>query len=246
VRVALFVPCYVDQLWPEAGLAAADLLERQGVAVEFPEAQTCCGQPLASAGFEAEARALARRFGAPFEGYDHVVCPSGSCVAMVRHALPRLLGAVPPVAGRVHELCEFLVDVLGVERLPGRFPRKVGLHPSCHGLRELRLARASERCEPAFDKVASLLASLDGLELVAPDRGDECCGFGGTFAVGEPEVSRRMGLDRLDAHERAGAEIVTSVDASCLLHLRGLAERRGSALRMMHVAEILAGREPPA
>jgi L-lactate dehydrogenase complex protein LldE len=246
VRVALFVPCTVDQLWPEAGLAAVELLERLGVAVEFPAAQVCCGQPLANAGFEAQARALARRFAAPFEGYDHVVCPSGSCVATVRHALPRLLGARPAVCDRVHELCEFLVDVLGVERVAGRFPRRVGLHPSCHGLRELRLARASERCEPAFDKVAGLLASLEGLELVAPERADECCGFGGTFAVGEPEVSRRMGLDRLAAHERAGAQVVTSVDAGCLLQLRGLAERRGSALRMMHVAEILAGREPPA
>jgi L-lactate dehydrogenase complex protein LldE len=245
MRVALFVPCYVDQLWPEVGLATADVLERLGVAVAFPEAQTCCGQPFANAGFEDEARALARRFVTAFEGFDRVVCPSGSCTAMVRHAFARLLGPPQPLAARVHELCEFLVDVLGVERIPGRFPRRVGLHPSCHGLRELRLARASERVEPPYDKVGRLLASLEGLELAAPDRADECCGFGGSFAVTEPEVSCRMGLDRLAAHEAAGAQVVTSVDASCLLHLRGLAERRGSPLRVMHVAEILAGREPP-
>jgi L-lactate dehydrogenase complex protein LldE len=246
VRVALFVPCYVDQLWPEVGLATAELLEGLGIEVHFPEAQTCCGQPFANAGFEAEARRLARRFLEVFDGAEHVVCPSGSCVAMVRRHFAPLLGAEPPLCGRVHELCEFLVDVLGAS--PGlgrRFPYRVGLHPSCHGLRELGLARASERVEPAFDKVSPLLGALDGLELVAPERADECCGFGGSFAVDESAVSCAMGLDRLAAHERAGAEVVTSVDASCLLHLRGLAERRGSALRVMHVAEILAGREPP-
>ncbi len=246
MRVALFVPCYVDQLWPEVGLASADVLEGLGVEVAFPEAQTCCGQPFATAGFEAEARRLAGRFLAAFEGFDRVVCPSGSCAAMVRHGFARLLGSAPPGAARVHELCEFLVDVLGVARVAGRFPHRVGLHPSCHGLRELRLARASERVGRPFDKVGGLLASLEGLALAVPERSDECCGFGGSFAIEEPEISCRMGLDRLAAHKAAGAEVVTSVDASCLLHLRGLAERRGSPLRVMHVAEILAGREPPA
>jgi L-lactate dehydrogenase complex protein LldE len=163
---------------------------------------------------------------------------------MVRHQFGRLLGAGAPAPCPVYELCEFLVDVLGVRALGGRFARRVGLHPSCHGLRELGLARGSERIVAPFDKVGGLLATLEGLELVAPARADECCGFGGSFSVEEPEVSCRMGLDRLAAHEAAGAEVVTSSDASCLLHLRGLAERRGSPLRVMHVAEILAGREP--
>jgi L-lactate dehydrogenase complex protein LldE len=246
VRAALFVPCYVDQLWPEVGLATAEVLERAGVEVAFPEAQTCCGQPFANAGHPDEARALGRRLARVFEGCEHVVCPSGSCVAMVRGELPHLLGAeAASLAPRVYELCEFLVDVLGVSSWPGRFPRRVGLHPSCHGLRGLGLARGSECPLPPFDKVAGLLASLEGLELVAPTRADECCGFGGSFAVTEAAVSCRMGLDRLAAHEAAGAEVVTSVDASCLLHLRGLAVRRGSPLRALHVAEILAGREPP-
>jgi L-lactate dehydrogenase complex protein LldE len=245
MRVALFVPCYVDQLWPEVGLAAAEVLEAQGVAVDFPEAQTCCGQPFWTDGHPAEARRLAERFAGVFAGSDHVVCPSGSCAAMVRHAYAVLLGAAPPVASRVHELCGFLVDVLGVGALPGRFAHRVGLHPSCHGLRELGLAHPSERPGTGPDKVARLLGSLDGIELVAAARPDECCGFGGSFATGEAEVSCRMGADRLAAHETAGASVVTSVDASCLLHLRGVAERRGSPLRMMHVAEILAGREPP-
>jgi L-lactate dehydrogenase complex protein LldE len=246
MRVALFVPCYVDQLWPEVGLAAAEVLEAQGCTVEFPEAQTCCGQPFFTDGYPAEARRLAERFLAVFADCDHVVCPSGSCVAMVRHHYASLLGRTVPAALRVHELCGFLVDVLGVDALPGRFAHRVGLHPSCHGLRELGLARPSERPGEGPDKVAGLLASLDGIELVTAERADECCGFGGTFAIGEADVSCRMGADRIRAHEAAGAAVVTSVDASCLLHLRGLAERRRSPLRVMHVAEILAGREPPA
>jgi len=244
VRVALFVPCYVDQLWPEVGLATVEVLERAGVEVAFPKAPACCGQPFANAGHAAEAARLGRRFAEAFAGFEHVVGPSASCVAAVRE-LAHLGGAAAALAPRVRELCEFLVDVLGVASWPGRFPRRVGLHPGCHGLRGLGLARPSERMDAPFDKVAGLLASLEGVELVAPARPDECCGFGGTFALREADVSVRMGLDRLAAHEAAGAEVVTSVDPSCLLHLRGLAERRGSPLRAMHVAEILAGREPP-
>lgn len=246
MRVALFVPCYVDQLWPEAALASVALLERLGVEVRFPEDQTCCGQPFLSAGSPREARALVRRFAAVFRGGDLVVCPSASCTAMVRHQFPRLLdGAAVRDVPRVLELCEFLVDVLGVRSLAGRFPRRVALQPGCHGVRDLGLAVPSERPGGGADKVAGLLASLDGLELVTPARPDECCGFGGSFAVTESAVSARMGLDRLAAFEAAGAEVLTSTDASCLLHLRGLAERRGSRLRVMHVAEILAAGEGP-
>jgi L-lactate dehydrogenase complex protein LldE len=246
VRAALFVPCYVDQLWPAVGLASVELLERHGVEVSFPEAPTCCGQPFLNAGFPAEAGSLARRFLEAFAGEPRIVCPSASCTAMLRHQLGRLLGADATAgAGRVFELCEFLLDELGVRGPLGRFPHRVGLQPGCHGVRELGLARPSERMAQPFDKVAALLGALEGLELVTPARPDECCGFGGSFSVEEPEVSCRMGLDRLEAYEAAGSEVLTSTDASCLLHLRGLAERRGSALRVMHVAEILAGREPP-
>lgn len=249
MRVSLFVPCYVDQLWPEAALASVALLERLGVEVRFPEDQTCCGQPFLSAGLPREARSLARRFAAVFEGEDRVVCPSASCAAMARHQFARLLegevleGEAAPAIPHVLELCEFLVDVLGVRSLGGRFPRRVGLQPGCHGVRELGLAVPSERAARGADKVAGLLASLEGLELVTAARPDECCGFGGSFAVEESAVSCRMGCDRLAAFEAAGAEVLTSTDASCLLHLRGLAARRGSPLRVMHVAEILAAGE---
>lgn len=240
VRVALFVPCYVDQLRPGVGRATVSLLERLGVAPEFPEAQTCCGQALLNAGGAREARRLAERLEDVFRGYEHVVCPSGSCTAMVRRQVPRLLGRPASDFAHVRELCEFLGDVLGVRRIAGRFPHRVALHPSCHGLRELRLGAASERPSAAPDRVASLLSSLEGIELVTPARADECCGFGGTFAVDEAAVSTRMGRDRLDAQQAAGASVVTSVDVSCLLHLEGLARREGRPVRLLHVAELLA------
>ncbi|HET7752754.1 MAG TPA: (Fe-S)-binding protein [Anaeromyxobacteraceae bacterium] len=243
MKVALFIPCYVDQLWPQAGLATVELLERLGVEVEYPEEQTCCGQPMANAGFAREAEPLARRFLDVFEGFDAIVCPSGSCTSMVRNHYAPLVGVdprYPSIAHHTYELCEFLVDVLHVERLAGRFPLRVGLHQSCHGLRELRLGSGSERMVPRSGKVEPLLASLAGLELVPLARPDECCGFGGTFAVAEEAVSCMMGRDRVADHARAGAEVVTATDVSCLMHLSGLARRDGSPLRFMHVAEIFA------
>lgn len=242
-RVGLFVPCYIDQFYPQVGLATVEVLERHGVEVDYPTAQTCCGQPMANAGSFEAARPLAERFLEIFAEYEHVVCPSGSCVAMVRHHF-RDLGVsgrrLDAVAGATHELCEFLVDVLGVERAPGTFAHRVGLHQSCHGLRELRLGSGTERRVPAFSKVRSLLSGLEGISLVDLARPDECCGFGGTFAVAEEAVSCMMGRDRLEDHERGGAEIVTAVDMSCLMHLDGLIRRDGRPLRVMHVAEILA------
>jgi L-lactate dehydrogenase complex protein LldE len=243
MRVALFVPCYVDQLYPQVGLATVRVLEKLGVEIVYPEEQTCCGQPMANAGFEGDAAPLARKFLDVFGGFDHVVCPSGSCTSMVRNHYDRFLGHEPGferLRRGTYELCEFVTDVLGVDRLRGRYPFKVGLHQSCHGLRELRLGSASERMEPRGSKVASLLASLDGLELVELARTDECCGFGGTFAVVEEAVSCSMGRDRLADHARAGAEVVTGTDVSCLMHMDGLARRARQPVRFRHVAEVLA------
>ena len=244
VTVALFVPCHVDQLYPQVGMAALKVLERHGVKVEFPEEQTCCGQPMANSGCADEARPLAERFLRVFGGFEYVVAPSGSCVSMVRNHYPDLLpasDALESVRRRTMELCEFLTDVLHVERVEGRFPHKVGLHRSCHGLRGLRLGSGSERNVPAFDKVKGLLSGLEGITLLEPSRPDECCGFGGTFSVNEAPVSALMGKDRLADHERMGAEVITGVDASCLMHLDGLARRAGKAIRVRHVAELLAG-----
>ena len=208
-RVALFVPCYVDHLAPEVGLATAELLEAYGCEVEFPEAQACCGQPMANLGCRAEARPLALRFAKVFaaERYEHIVAPSGSCVAMVRHHYAELAHnvrereALEEVGARTLELCEFLVDVLGVEAIEGRYPHRVGLHQGCHGLRELRLGTPSESAQPHFSKVERLLSSIEGLELTELERRDECCGFGGTFAALEEAVSVGMGRDRLADHD---------------------------------------------
>ena len=243
LKVALFVPCYVDQLYPQVARATVRLLRRLGCEVVFPEGQTYCGQPMANAGHADAAAPLARRFLEVFEGFDHVVCPSGSCTSMVRTHYPSLLGDDPrleKVRGATRELCEFITDVLRVDRLPGRLPRRVGLHRSCHGLRELRLGSGSERNVPAHDKVAGLLSGLEGLELVPLTRTDECCGFGGTFAVVEEAVSCLMGRDRLADHVAAGAEVVTGTDVSCLMHMEGLARRQGLGLQFRHVAELLA------
>ena len=244
--VGLFVPCYIEQLYPHVGLATLRVLERHGVRVEYPEAQTCCGQPMANSGCAAYARPLAEKFLQLFGGYDHVVAPSGSCVSMVRNHYAGLLEGKPGfdrLRRSTFELCEFLLDVLAVTRIEGRFPHKVGLHESCHGLRELRLASGSERRVPGFNKVRSLLEPLAGIELVALARPDECCGFGGTFAVSEEAVSCMMGRDRIADHERAGAEIITGTDMSCLMHLDGLIRRARAPIRVMHVAEVLAESE---
>jgi L-lactate dehydrogenase complex protein LldE len=240
--VALFVPCYVDQFYPQVAVATLRVLERHGVGVEFPDRQTCCGQPMANAGCASAAAPLAEKFLRVFGRYEYVVAPSGSCVSMVRHHYgPLLAGRAGDdhVGRRTYEFCEFLHDVLGLRHVSGRFPHRVGLHRSCHGHRELRLASGSERTVPRFDKVEALLSSIDGITLVEPSRPDECCGFGGTFAVAEEAVSCAMGRDRLADHERAGADVVTAVDVSCLMHLDGLGRRAGTPLRLMHVAEIL-------
>ncbi len=239
--VALFVPCYVDQIYPRVGLATADLLERLGVTVHFPEEQTCCGQPMANSGFFGDARPLAKKMLDVFAPYEHVVCPSGSCTSMVRNHYGMLLpgdGRVAELAAKTRELCEFLHDVLQVTP-KGRFPHKVGLHQSCHGLRELRLGSGSERLVSAFSKTRALLENLEGLQLTELNRADECCGFGGTFAVAEEAVSCAMGRDRIADHERAGSEIIAGADISCLMHLDGLILRDKKRIRVLHVAELL-------
>lgn len=249
MRVALFVPCYVDQFYPDVAMATLELLESLDCQVEFPESQTCCGQPMANTGCWEDARPLARRFVEIFKEYEYVVCPSGSCTSMVTHHYHDLLGddaAYAQLQKRTFELTEFLLDVLKVESLPGRFPTKVGLHNSCHGLRELRLGRSSERMETDFSKARKLLAMIDGVELVELSRNDECCGFGGTFAVSEEAVSCMMGEDRIHDHLQAGAEVIAGGDMSCLMHLDGLIRRKKLPLRVMHLAQILLGQRTTA
>jgi len=244
MQVGLFIPCYVDQLFPRVGMATVEILERISCRVEFPRLQTCCGQPMANTGCTEEARPLAERFLEIFAPYEYVVAPSGSCVAMVRHHYDEYLDGKPGFAelkAKTFELCEFLVDVVGLKQIDVRFPHKVGLHQSCHGLRELRLGSASELVGASFGKAQQLLELVDGLQLTTLKRPDECCGFGGTFAVVEEAVSCMMGEDRVFDHEQAGTQVLTANDMSCLMHLQGIIRRDKKPIRVMHVAEILAG-----
>ena len=248
MAIGLFIPCYVDQFYPDVGIATLELLERFGVQVDFPQEQTCCGQPMANTGCRQETRPLAMKFLKIFREYEYVVCPSGSCVAMVRNHYKSYLEGEPGfqhLVERTFELCEFLVDVLKIERVEGQFPHKVGIHQSCHGLRELRMASCSELVGPTYSKIRSLLSSLEGIEFSELDRPDECCGFGGTFAINEEAISCSMGHDRIQDHLRAGTEVLTAPDMSCLMHLGGLLRRDGNPLPMMHIAQILAGRPVP-
>lgn len=241
VTLGLFIPCYIDQIYPAVGRATWTLLRRLGHEVMVPERPACCGQPMSNSGYSALGEGCVADFASEFDSFDHIVCPSGSCVLHLKEALE---ARHHPLAPRVHELCEFLHDVEKVSELPASFPHRVGLHQSCHGLRGLGLARCSECMTPDFSKPAKLLRLVKGLELVPLDRPDECCGFGGTFSIFEPDVSAAMGRDRIRDHIANQAEFITSADMSCLMHLGGLLAREAPQVKVMHIAEILAGGVP--
>ena len=243
MKVGLFIPCYVNAVFPEVGMASLHLLQQLGLDVEYPERQTCCGQPMGNAGFESEARPLARHFEEVFRGYDYVVGPSASCVSFVRDHYGRLLpeGSRCQSEGRVMEICEFVHDVVRPQSLGVRFPHKVSLQNSCHGVRLLGLSSASELNVPHFSKLRDLLGLVEGCEVVKPERPDECCGFGGMFAVEEHAVSGQMGRDKVHRHVATGAEFIVGADCSCLMHQRGIIEREHLPIRTLHIAQILAG-----
>jgi L-lactate dehydrogenase complex protein LldE len=247
--VALFVPCYVDQLAPQVALASVEVLEHAGCRVTFDPSQGCCGQPFVTTGARTEATRLARATLQRFAAAEAVVCPSASCVATVRHRYADLLGAeaAEPLARRTFELGEFLLRVLKRRGVSAVFPHRVALLESCHGLRELGLGNPSERLTaPAGPGVTeTLLRAVRGLELVSPARRDECCGFGGAFALDHPELSTRIGRAKLRALADTGAEYVTGSDVSCLLHLDGLRRREGFGPAPIHLAEILARSDAP-
>jgi L-lactate dehydrogenase complex protein LldE len=235
MRISLLVTCLGDALFPEVGVATVRLLRRLGVAVEFPAAQTCCGQPHFNSGFADGARDLARHTIRTFAGEQLVVAPSGSCAAMVKLEYPELFREEPAwhiraedLARRTHELSSFLVNVLGVEDVGARFEGKVTYHMACH-LRGLGLLTEPER----------LLHKVRGLEYVPLERADECCGFGGSFAVRYPEVSGAMVRDKATFIEQTGAATVVTTDAGCLMNVAGCLQRRGSPVRVLHLAQVL-------
>jgi len=238
-RVALFATCIVDQLFPQAGLAVADVLERLGYQVDFPEEQTCCGQPAFNSGFRDEARKVAAHFLKVFEGADYIVVPSGSCSSMAGHHFAELFADEPAMLPRIHELeqrvyefSKFLIEVAQVEEVGARFPHTVTYHDSCHALRELGVKSGPRR----------LLSHVRDLTLAEMSAAEECCGFGGTFSVKFHEVSGGMGRTKLDSIIKTGAEYVVSIDSSCLMQLQGVLSRATSPIRTIHLAEVLASR----
>ncbi|HWI82196.1 (Fe-S)-binding protein [Ramlibacter sp.] len=244
MKVALFIPCYVDAFFPAVGIATLELLERVGCEVVYPLEQTCCGQPMANAGCQDDALAAEALFARNFAPYEHIVTPSGSCCHHVREHLTAIeqTPAVRAVRRNTYELVEFLHDVLQVREFPwAEFPHKVGLHIGCSTLRGLNQASTSEIAGPAFNKPRALLSAVKGIEFVQPQRVDECCGFGGTFSVFEEPVSARMGQDKVRDHAAAGARYIVSPDMSCLMHQQGCAQRLGLGIRFMHIAQVLNG-----
>lgn len=235
-RIALFVPCFVDQLSPQVGLDTARVLERVGYEVYFPREQTCCGQPAFNAGHWDDARPVAERFVRVFAKAEVVVCPSGSCTTMVRNFYPELLASSPlladavALAQRVYEFSEFLVDVAKVGDVGAVFPHRVTYHDSCHALRELHIKAAPRK----------LLGNVRGLDMVEMADSETCCGFGGTFAVKFGAISAAMGAGKADNIAATDCEYVTSIDSSCLMHLEGVLRKRGDTARTIHLASILA------
>lgn len=243
MKVGLLVTCMNDALFPEVGRATVEVLRRLGVDVAFPAGQTCCAQPMVNTGYLDEAVPVVRSFARAFDGFDAVVTPSGSCAGSVRHQhaiVARRAGdagladAVAELAPRTYELTEFLVDVLGVTDVGASFPHAVTYHPTCHSLRMLGVG----------DRPTRLLSAVRGLELRELPAADQCCGFGGTFAVKNAATSAAMGADKADHVAATGAEVLVTSDSSCLMHIGGVLGRQGSGVRTLHLAQVLASTEP--
>jgi L-lactate dehydrogenase complex protein LldE len=237
-RVALFVTCLVDLFRPSVGFSAVKLIEESGCDVFVPEAQTCCGQPAYNSGDRADTVEIARQVIEAFEGFDFVVAPSGSCAGMLKKHYPGLFKDDPAwhkralaFSASVHELVSFLADVRGMEAVDARLPAKVTYHDSCSGLRELGVQRQPRQ----------LLSSVDGLELSEMKGADICCGFGGTFCVKYPDISNSIVTDKTAAIKESGAEVLLAGDLGCLMNMAGKLKREGSAMKVRHVAEVLAG-----
>jgi len=237
-KVTLFIQCLVDVMYPEVGEAMLKIFRKLDIAVDCPVDQTCCGQPAFNSGYHRQARVAARRFIRLFEDAQSIVCPSGSCVHMVRHHYPELfrddpvwLGRAERIRDKTFELTEYLVDVLGVDDLDARFDGKITYHDSCHPLRGLGIMEQPRR----------LISKVGGADFIEMQNSDQCCGFGGAFAVKYPEISTAMVEDKVSNIIATGADAVVGVDMSCLMNIQGLLSRKKSDLKIMHIAELLAG-----
>jgi len=237
-HLCLFVPCIIDRSYPEVGEAMVRILRKLGAHLAYPPAQTCCGQPAFNSGYRKEAVIAAKHFLRTFEDAETIVCPSGSCVAMVRHHYPELLQDSPnwaeiarSVANRVFELTEFLVDVMGVKDLGARYRGKVTYHDSCHLLRGLGVSEQPRK----------LIRQVQGIDFVEMKDSDRCCGFGGTFSFKYGDISSAILRDKVKNIMDSGADTVVGCDMGCLMHIQGMLSRNGSHIRTLHIAQLLAG-----
>ena len=249
MKIGLFIPCFMNELYPNICKATYKLLKDQGLQIEYPLSQTCCGQPMANSGCSKDVKKLAIEFVNTFKDFDYIVAPSGSCVSMVKeHYAPFFDNDKDynKVKASIYEVCEFLHDIIKIENINFNisFPHKVGVHNSCHGHRILKLATASELNIPYDSKLKNLLNKISDINLVTLRREDECCGFGGTFSVQEEAVSVAMGKDRIKDHINSSAQIITGADMSCLMHMDGIINRDKNPIKVMHIVEILAGVKP--
>ena len=236
--VSLFIQCLVDAMYPEVGVAMLKIFRKLDIPVDCPTNQTCCGQPAFNSGYRQQARVAARRFIEIFENKEVIVCPSGSCVTMVRHHYPQLFANEPDwqrraeaVAGKIFELTQYLVDVLGIDEIRSRYSGKITFHDSCHALRTLGIKEQPRR----------LIAEIAGVELIEMNDSERCCGFGGSFAVKYPEISTAMAQDKVNNIIATGADAVVGVDISCLMNIQGLLSRKSAKIKALHIAELLAG-----
>ncbi|MGB5868043.1 MAG: (Fe-S)-binding protein [Arcobacteraceae bacterium] len=249
MKIGLFIPCFMNELYPKSSMATYKLLEQLKFDVEYPLDQTCCGQPMANSGCAKNVKDLAISFVNNFKKYDYVVAPSGSCVTMVKEHYKEFFDEdkdYDKIRTSIYEITEFLHDIVKPENLDFSnisFPHKVGLHNSCHGHRSLGLGTASELNIPYNSKLENILNLVPDIELVTLNRSDECCGFGGTFCVTEDAVSTAMGRDRIQDHINSHAKVITGADMSCLMHLEGLINREKQNVKVLHIAEILTAKE---
>lgn len=245
MKVGLFIPCYIDAVYPEVGIATLELLEKLKVDIGYPLEQTCCGQPMSNEGDFKNSRATEELFIRNFKDFDYIVGPAGSCVKQIRVHYDNLeqTEEVRHVRENTYELVEFLHDILKVTSFTGiTFPHKVVLHNSCSSIRGLGIAKPSERMGKSFNKSAELLNMIEGLELVELNRPDECCGFGGTFCITDEAVSVKMGHDKVSDYVANGAEVVVSPDMSCLMHQQAVAHKNGiTDIPFVHIAQVLNG-----
>ncbi len=236
--VTLFIQCLVDGIYPDVGEAMVNILRKLGLEIDCPSRQTCCGQPAFNSGYRREAKFAARRFIEIFDAAPTIVCPSGSCVTMVRHHYPELfmhddywLQRAMRVAAKTYELTEFLVDVMGLDDLGAYYDGKITYHDSCHLLRNLRITEQPRR----------LLRNVSGAEFVEMVDSDRCCGFGGSFSVKYADISAAMVKDKVQNIEDSGADTVVGCDMGCLMNIQGMLSRKGSKIKVMHIAQLLAG-----